>query len=337
MTERAAHISTFLNKIGWANADRTKVAGDASQRRYDRLQRSSGATAILMDAPPTAGEDVRPFIQIAAHLRSIGLSAPEILASDVSNGLLLIEDFGDALFAELITQDPSLEHSLYAAAADVLVQVQSGAKPTLAVCDGPWLVEMLDPLFEWYAPDVDQEDLARFNAVFAPIAYQVASQNGVMILRDYHAQNLLLLPDRTGTARVGLLDFQDAMLGHSAYDLVSILQDARRDVSTRIEREILTYFIDQTGQDETTFRSAYAVLGLQRNLRILGVFARLGLRDGKADYIDLIPRVWRYVTRNLQHPELAPLVDPLKSCLPAPTPAFLKKLKSQCPPPSFPH
>lgn len=336
MSDRSQDIETFLAESGWADTTRTKVAGDASQRRYDRLRRSTGATSILMDAPPMTGEDVRPFIQVAAHLRSVGLSAPEIFAHNIPKGLLLIEDFGDALFADLMARNPDLELSLYEAAADVLVQLQGGAKPVLAVCNGHWLIQMLDPLFEWYVPDPSQADLEDFWKLFTPMAHEVAARNDVVILRDYHAQNLILLPDRIGAARVGILDFQDAMLGHSAYDLVSILQDARRDVPTLLEEKVLSYFVAQTGQDDSTFRAAYALLGLQRNLRILGIFARLGLRDGKTDYIDLIPRVWGYVIRNLQHPDLTALADPLMTCLPTPNPEFLKKLKSQCPPQNSP-
>lgn len=332
MKDRQEQIEDFLKDAGWTDCTRTRVAGDASQRRYDRVRRENGSSAILMDAPPETGEDVRPFIQIAQHLQEIGLSAPEIFARDPQRGLLLIEDFGDALFAKLMTEDPVREEPLYRAAVDVLCVLQKHPHPDLPTCDETWLTNMLEPLFQWYASDISKKDIAQFKTLFLPLAREVAAHKPVMILRDYHAQNLLLLPDRSGPRSVGILDFQDAILGHPAYDLVSILQDARRDVSEEIEAEIIRYMIDQTKQDEEHFRTAYAVLGLQRNLRILGIFARLSQRDGKVIYVDFIPRVWGYVERNLRHPNLAPLAQHLRSMLPEPTPALLEKLKSQCPP-----
>ncbi|WP_235602451.1 aminoglycoside phosphotransferase family protein [Sulfitobacter geojensis] len=331
MMQRAGEIACFLENTRWANATRKPVAGDASARRYDRLTDQDGSTAILMDAPPDTGEDVRPFITIANHLRAIGLSAPEILHQDPRAGLLLIEDFGDALFADLIAHDPAQEIPLYRAAADVLIHLRSASNPDLPVCDAEWLVDMIAPLFEWYAQDVDAAAKAAFIAEFKSFADRAVIGGPVLILRDYHAQNLLLLPDRKGVKRVGLLDFQDALIGPAAYDLVSILQDARRAVSPEIEDEIIAYVLAATGDDPAIFQTSYAILGLQRNLRILGIFARLCLRDGKAQYVDIIPRVWGYVQRNLGHPDLAALSVVLTPLLPEPTPSFLEHLKRQCP------
>lgn len=329
--ERAVVIARFLETAGWCEAERKPIAGDASARRYDRLSKSGGTTAILMDAPPNTAEDVRPFVALADHLRSIGISAPAILHQDPDAGLLLIEDFGDALFADLISGNSDREVPLYRAAADVLLHLQSAPNPDLPVCDAAWLTEMIAPLFEWYAQDVDAADQAAFHAQFKPFAEQAVKGDQILILRDYHAQNLLLLPDRIGVQQVGVLDFQDALIGPAAYDLVSILQDARRDVSAEIEATIINYMLAQSGDDPATFQTTYATLGLQRNLRILGIFARLCLRDGKAHYVDMIPRVWGYVQRNLAHPDLAGLSAVLAPLLPKPTPSFLEHLKRQCP------
>ncbi len=329
MKNRVARIEQFIADCGWSTANRIRIAGDASNRKYDRLTKPDGSSAILMDAPPETGEDVRPFVSIADHLRTTGLSAPAIYHQDPVAGFLLIQDFGDALFADLMAEDPAEQIPLYCAAADVLIHLADVPPPSVPSCDANWLTEMTAPAFEWYAQDPVAQ--AEFSDLFHPFAQQAASGKQVLILRDYHVQNLLLLPDHTGIARVGLLDFQDAMRGHPAYDLVSILQDARRDVSPEIEAEIIEYTLAKTDMDKEAFRTAYAILGLQRNLRILGIFARLCLRDGKVHYVDFIPRVWGYILRNLRHPDLSRLTTHLMTTLPEPTPIFLEQLKNRCP------
>lgn len=334
--DRNQKITQFLTQIGWADAQRTRVAGDASNRTYDRLVRNGTEPAILMDAPSDTSGHLRPFIMLADHLRAHGLSTPQIYHKDEAAGLLLIEDFGDALFADLMAADAAQEGPLYRASADVLLHLRDVPPPDLSACDAQWLVKMLAPLFEWYIPEPNKAQLDKFTHVFLPLAEQVAATDKIIMLRDYHVLNLLLLTDREGVQRVGILDFQDAMLAHPAYDLVSILQDARRDVSPQMEQEIITYYLSQAQQDETGFLRDYALLGLQRNLRILGIFARLCLRDGKASYVDFMPRVWGYVLRNLTHPALAPLSEPLLAILAEPTPSLLEDFKRRCPPPSQP-
>lgn len=330
MSARSSLIERFLQEAGWAEARRDLLAGDASNRRYDRLRRPSGDSAILMDAPPEKGEDVRPFIEIAAHLRDCGLSAPEVYHADADQGFLLLEDLGDDLFARLMAADPARELPLYSAATEVLIALHQAPLPALPRCDADWLTEMTGPAFEHYAQAPEAQ--RPFARVFHPLAAALAETDPVVILRDYHAENLLWLPERAGVARVGLLDFQDALLGHPAYDLVSILQDARREVPRGIEQQMIALYLDRTGGDELSFRRAYALLGAQRNLRILGIFARLCLRDGKAHYVDLIPRVWGHLQHNLRHPALADVAQSLEGVLPRPTPEFLKQLKSKCAP-----
>lgn len=329
--DRQADITAFLDQCGWADARRLRVAGDASNRTYDRLTRTDGTSTILMDAPPNTGEDVRPFIAIADHLRSGGLSAPKIYHRDEAAGLLLIEDFGDALFADLMAQDPDQEIPLYQAAANVLLNLRDMPPPELTPCDADWLIDMLQPLFDWYAKGAEPDQIKAFKDGFRPLAIQAGTAPKITMLRDYHVQNLLLLPDRRGVRQVGILDFQDAMLAHPAYDLVSILQDARRDVSADVEQQIIGYYLSHSLIDADDFIACYAILGLQRNLRILGIFVRLCLHSGKAGYVDFIPRVWGYVMRNLAHPALSPLAPSLGAILPEPTPEFLEHLKRQCP------
>ncbi|WP_323781663.1 aminoglycoside phosphotransferase family protein [Thalassovita sp.] len=329
MSERTKLIEGFIAGSEWAGAKRSALAGDASNRRYERLQRG-GETAVLMDAPPEKGEDVRPFVSIAHYLTELGLSAPRIWAEDAEHGFLILEDLGDDLFARVIPDHPDLEVPLYQAATDVLIRLHEAEPPSNLTRYSPEVMADLSALaWTWYkGGDASSEQM--FRDVFAPILEHYAADHSVLIQRDYHAENLLWMPDRAGTARVGLLDFQDAMTGHRAYDLVSLLQDARRDVPPEIETAMIRRYVDEAALDPDAFQTAYAVLGAQRNLRIIGVFARLCLRDGKSHYIDLIPRVWNLMLRDLDHPVLAPVSSIVLNALPKPTPDYLQDLKQKC-------
>ncbi|WP_306131303.1 aminoglycoside phosphotransferase family protein [Roseivivax marinus] len=324
-------LEPFLSRAGWADARRTALAGDASARRYTRLMREDGARAILMVEP---GGSVARFDAVGAALRGMGLSAPEVWAVDTDAGLMLLEDLGDAVFAPLAEADPALEVTLYETAADVLSTLhRHGPLPELEQATPERLADMTDLAFDWYlvragaTPDPAAKASAR--AAFATVLAAHAPETGVTILRDYHAENLIWLPDREGAARAGLLDFQDAMAGHPAYDLVSLLQDARRDVGAAAADAAMTRFLDGSDHDPDRFAAAYAALGAQRNLRILGVFARLAATRAKPHYIDLIPRVWAHLQTNLAHPACAPLRAPL-AVLPDPTTALLSRLKAPC-------
>lgn len=333
MTKRDA--DGFLAKAGWGTARRAPLAGDASNRRYDRLTGGpGGAGAVLMDAPPTLGEDVRPFTSIARHLAGLGLSAPAILAEDADHGFLLLEDLGDDLFARICRQQPTAEPALYAAAVDLLAALHRAAPPKgLPAYDAPLMADLACLPFQWYLPALGRPaPEAAKGAVRAEIETLLArhAPPSVLILRDYHAENLIWLPARSGVARVGLLDFQDAMVGHPAYDLVSLLQDARRDVSPRLQARMAQRYIAATGTNPDAFSLAYALLGAQRNLRILGVFARLCLRDGKPGYLPLMPRVWGHLMRDLAHPALANLRAVVLRVLPEPTPALCQGIARRC-------
>ncbi|MDF1716573.1 MAG: phosphotransferase [Antarcticimicrobium sp.] len=332
MTDRTALADSFLATTDWSQATRAPLAGDASNRRYERLtDPATGQTAVLMDAPPDRGEDVRPFTAIAHYLRDQGLSAPQILAEDAETGFLLLEDLGDALFARVLAADPTPERQLYEAATQVLITLFDAPLPDLPSY-GPHLMAGLSGLaFSKYRMGIAGDDggaaFARFLPRFEDVLRQTTGGRQVVALRDYHAENLIWLPDRAGPARVGLLDFQDAMLGHPAYDLVSLLQDIRRDVPAGIEIAMTELYISATGLDDHAFRTAYAVLGAQRNLRILGVFARLATDYGKPHYLALIPAVWAHLRRDLDHPALAPVAELLLEALPAPTPEALDRLR----------
>jgi aminoglycoside/choline kinase family phosphotransferase len=335
MSSRDSQITAFLQQTGRGDWSRAALAGDASARRYERLTSPDGRSLVLMDAPPDTGEDIRPFVRIANILRAQGVSAPAIIAEDAENGFLLTEDLGEAQFYDVIAADPSQELPLYALATDLLVHLHQAPTPELEPLSPRAMAELSSLVITSYcgalhdaqndAPNADMQH--RFENQFEDILRQTVRGDMVFVHRDFHVQNLMWLPERDGLARVGVIDFQDARIGHPAYDLVSLLQDARRDVPAAIEMQMIERYIAATGVDDASFRSAYAVIGLQRNLRILGVFARLSLDFGKPQYLDLIPRVWRHVINGLEHPAVAPLADWLLTELPAPTADTLAKLR----------
>ena len=302
-----AEAPDFLDRHGWGGADIRPLAGDASFRRYFRVHRGAD-TAVLMDAPPEH-EDVGPFLSVAAHLLERGLSAPRPIAVDRARGLLLLEDFGDDRVGPVLARAPERERAVYAQAVDLLAElVRRPAPEDLPPYDEAAMEREVRLFTEWYAPalglDVDEDAYLRaWKAAWGGVLAEVA-RRPVLVLRDYHADNLMVLPG----GGLGLLDFQDALAGHGAYDLVSLLQDARRDVAPALEDEMVARFCDRAGvADRAAFRAHYEVLGAQRNTKILGIFTRLWRRDGKDHYLPLQPRVWSYLERNLAHPALAPV------------------------------
>ncbi len=314
-----AHRDTLINTFIPEGSKRTPLAGDASFRRYERITKN-GDSLVLMDAPP-AQEDCRPFVAIGKHLKGQGFSAPEILKADFENGLLLLEDLRDNTFNRVLSMDPKLEIALYRAAVDVLVALHRDKPPSslripdeknfkLGRYDQTVLFSELFLFPEWYLPEVTgkREDtrIAILRKIWPPLFEKVTPDNSVLTLRDYHADNLMWLPEREGIGKIGLLDFQDALLGHPAYDLVSLLQDARRPFKPKLEDAMVNYYLAQTGnQNEASFRAAYQILGAQRNTKIIGIFTRLWRRDGKAEYPAMIPHVWTLLEENLKHPALS--------------------------------
>jgi aminoglycoside/choline kinase family phosphotransferase len=320
-------VTDFLRRCGWQEAHQMPLAGDASSRRYTRLIRDA-ETAILMQDPEG---DVALFARLAEHLLALGLSAPAILGQDIAGGQLLLEDLGDGLIARLAA-DATQESALYKVATDALIALHRHPPPPgLPLATPERLAQMIDPAFQHYT--AAPQALDRAIAAFHPLLERHALPADVMVLRDYHAENILHLPDRTGPARAGLLDFQDALRGHRAYDLVSLIEDARRDVTAATRAACIAHYLSATGLPTEGFLTSLAVLGAQRNLRILGVFARLAATRGKPHYIDLIPRVWAHLQHDLTHPALAPVKAILLDALPAPTPTHLDRLKTACPTP----
>ena len=303
-----AHAPAFLAAHGWGDARILPLAGDASFRRYFRVV-DGDRQAVLMDAPPPH-EDPRPFIAVAEYLCELGLNAPTILARDLDRGLLLIEDFGDVRLRETVDAAPHAEADYYAGVTDLLVHLH--ARPAM---DGlpvhgldQWLDEVM--LFtDWYCQALEIEgDRDAFRAAWEQVLAPVESDGlpRVTVLRDFHAENIMLVGGKDGIAHYGLLDFQDALLGHPAYDLASELEDARRDVTPAVEAQMVDRYVAATGQGEA-FRNAYWALAAQRNTRILGVFVRLWKRDGKEGYRKFQPRMWGLLERDLQHPALVPV------------------------------
>ncbi|WP_354307779.1 aminoglycoside phosphotransferase family protein [Sphingomonas trueperi] len=303
----------FLASAGWAGADILPVAGDASFRRYFRVVEGD-RSAILMDAPPPH-EDPRPFLAVARWLTDHGFAAPAILHEDLTQGLVLLEDFGNIRLRETVDAEPARELGLYGAAVDLLVRLHGAPAGVEAPYDLAVYQREAGLFVEWYCPAVGLEvDAAGYrdawDAVLAPL---LDGHRPVTVLRDYHAENLMLIEGGEG---LGLLDFQDALAGHPAYDLVSLLQDARRDVPQATEATMLARYHDATGAGEA-FDIAYHVLGAQRNAKILGIFTRLWKRDGKPRYPALCPRVWAYLERDLAHPALKPVADWFAANVPA--------------------
>ncbi|WP_260484427.1 aminoglycoside phosphotransferase family protein [Sphingomicrobium flavum] len=309
----------FLTRAGWGGARIDPLAGDASFRRYFRVHHDTLGDAVLMDAPP-AHEDVRPFIAIAEHLEAANFRAPRILARDLDEGLLLLEDFGDDRVGPVLARDAARERAIYERAVDILVDLHRHPLPReIAPYSEEAKTHEVALFPDWYAKaaelgEIDDDGFFRAWQAAWPGLIARTEQAPVLVLRDYHADNLMILKD----GELGLLDFQDALAGHPAYDLVSLLQDARRDVSPELEREMLDRYMDKAGiEDRESFEADYQLLGAQRNVKILGIFTRLWKRDGKPHYLSLQPRVWGLVERNFTHPVNRPIRDWFDTHVPA--------------------
>jgi hypothetical protein len=348
ISDREALKAEFLRTSGFGRARREPLGGDASTRAYERLHAADGATFIFMDQPSSmetapcppgatpeerralgynalarlAAGRVDAFIATSGWLRDQGLSAPKILAADAPVGLAVLEDLGDDLFARLIEQGQD-EAPLYEAAIQALVRMHQATPPDVLTYDGaawPLLtydetaLETADRLFVEWLPKLkpglafDGEAGAEWEAIWTPIRARGAAGASVFCHRDYHAENLIWLPERQGGARAGLLDFQDAVKAHPAWDMSMLLHDARRDVSAEREAAALAIYFELSPHvDRARFLADYHALGALNVCRILGIFARLVTRDGKPRYAAFMPRLWGYLDRCLADPELAPL------------------------------
>ncbi len=311
MSPRERAAAQFLAKAGWGGAQIEPLSGDASFRRYFRVEDAVRA-AILMDAPP-GREDVRPFLRVGAALHGFGYSAPTVFAADPELGFLLLEDLGDDLYNRVLGRGAS-EADLYAAAIAVLRDLHGRGVPAeTPVFDAPRAMREVRLFIDWTLPalrggPVPDTAVATFEECWRAALAPLFVEPPVLTLFDYHAENLIWLPDRTGLRRVGLLDYQDAVAGPASYDVVSLLEDARRDVTPSVvEASLIQYCDGLSDAARERFRTSFALAGAQRNTRILGVFGRLFLRDGKNGYLKLMPRVWRHLENDLASPPLAPL------------------------------
>jgi len=322
--ERAQRIAAFLAAHGWDRAERRPLAGDASFRRYERLL-LDGRPMVLMDAPPPQ-ENVRPFMAIARLLADIGLAVPAIHAADEEAGLLLLEDFGDDTYTRLLARGEP-ERRLYELAVDLLIalhrSVTAEALRQVPPLDMARAMRDVGLLLDWYWPAIRGEPApaktrAEFEAAWSEALALWKSVPESLVLFDYHVDNLMLLRGRSGIDAIGLLDFQDAMRGPLPFDLVSLIDDARRDVPAALAHDLHRRYLAAFPElDTAAFEAAYAACGAERHTRILGTFTRLSRRDGKHGYLAFMPRVWRQLEARLAHPRLAPVAQWFQRYLPA--------------------
>jgi len=356
MTDRLSQISAFLLDVGWGDAERQPIQGDASTRSYERLA-LRGQKAVLMNAPKgaelpnepegasieqrkalgynalarLAGPNMESFATIASELSMRGFSAPNLIAADLELGLILLEDFGASVFAKVIEADLKAEQNLYESAVDVLAAIYRSSFPQIFShgkrqwrvrdYDEAALLAETDLCLDWYAKDFSREihgdKREEFYSLYAESFKLLNAHSSGLALRDFHAENLFWLPERDGVARVGLIDFQDALFVHPAYDLMSLITDIRRDVSTELKDYLMARFCDKAGlKYDDDFKAAYAVMSVQRGTKLLGFPVRADLKFGKPQYRALLPRVKRHLNEDLLHPALAPIRHWFKQNLP---------------------
>jgi hypothetical protein len=351
---RLQALRRFLEASGYAEARRLRMAGDASTRSYARLVRDDGVV-ILMNSPPRPdgpaiydgksysaavhlAEDVKPFVAVAGGLRERGFSAPAIHHADLDAGFLITEDFGSVGFVE--GDPPAPINARYEAATDLLAALHRETLPeilplapplnySIPVFDTDALLTEMGLMLDWYLPDrgVDPSDSMRadFIAMWRDLLRKPVSAPKTWVLRDFHSPNLIWLGERQSIAKVGIIDFQDTVLGPTGYDLASLLQDARLDVPEQLELALLTRYIkarraDDDNFDPAGFAELYAIMSAQRNTKLLGIFARLNRRDGKPQYLRHQPRIWTYLSRSLAHLALAPAREWYAANVPPPIP-----------------
>jgi len=302
---RESLITNFLTQNKITDYQIQKIAGDASFRHYFRVNfaQQSAKSFIIMDAPPEK-ENIQPFCKIADFLLTQNFAAPKIFARDQENGFLLLEDFGDISYRKAIEQGYD-EIDLYTTAVDLLVNLGQIQPPqNLEIYDSQLLLKEVMLFVDWYLPNVAKKiitpaQIDEFKNIWLDLFSQL-SEPKTLVLRDYHSENLMVIKGKEGIKKVGLLDFQDAVVGCAAYDLVSLLEDARRDVSKNTQQKMLQHYLEQSNCNPDQFLIDYQILSLQRNIKIIGIFSRLAFRDHKQNYLDLLPRVFGYIQPRLQ-------------------------------------
>jgi N-acetylmuramate 1-kinase len=335
---RARALQELLHKSGWADGVRRPMQGDASTRAYERLIKPAGDTAILMISPPRPdgppvrrgkpysaiarlAESIHAFVAMDRALRALGFSAPRIFGEDLDAGLLILEDLGNELVVsgegpipERYAEAMRLLARLHGARLPNVLPVSEGYDHVLPPYDMDALMIEVELLVDWYGPHIARQNFSgsvkgEFAHLWRDALAEIAAGPTTWTLRDYHSPNLIWLPGRSGLKRVGLIDFQDAVLGHPAYDVASLLQDARVTVPAELEIKLLSLYARERQAadadfDMRDFARAYAILGAQRATKVAGIFARLDMRDGKPHYLNHLPRVEAYLARNLNHPAL---------------------------------
>ena len=331
-SSRQALRDNFISNSRFAGASLQALPTDASLRRYFRIH-GADMPALLMDAPAPQ-EDIRPFVRVARHLSDLGLSAPELYEQDEVNGFLAVEDFGNDTYTRLLARGEP-ERPLYELAVDALVALHRHSRASKVGVPGYDMAAFIDEallLVDWYLPWLNdgftrsESSVGRFVQAWTDVFEALPPAQNTLVLRDFHVDNLIRLSSRKGAAACGLLDFQDALIGPSAYDLVSLLEDARRDVCSELSLDMLSRYcnaLDLVPDQVATFKSWYRVLGAQRHCKVLGIFVRLWRRDGKDTYLHHLPRVARLLRSHLDSDELAPLSDWLRNETP-----FLDSLTS---------
>lgn len=320
MVSRIDQINNFLKNNQIETKNLIPIKNDASFRKYFRVDKK-----ILMDADPHLGEDVGSFININHVLREFKLNVPEIFTIDKENGFLLLEDLGENIFSQILNSEN--EEQLYKQAIDVLVEIYK--KDLNKFSNFTFLekysVEKLQDesqlFIEWYLKkylkiNITDTDIKDFKDIINKIFNNLDTKFEKLVLRDYHVDNLILQKSKLGLKQVGILDFQDAVLGSSSYDLISIIEDVRRPISKDLKNILIKYFIDSTGYDPNQLEKELAFYSVQRNLKILGIFSRLNLRDNKSKYMGYNDNAWKYIESNLNNPTMSDLKVWLKKILP---------------------
>jgi hypothetical protein len=322
--DRSLLIDSFLRSVGWVGATRSMLAGDASFRRYERIKYKN-KTAILMDAPPPA-EDVRPFIKITKHLTSLGYSVPKVISQDIDAGFLLLEDLGDTTYTHALATGVD-EKRLYQSAVDVLInlhslEVSEAIPYGLETYDNKKLFAEATLFVDWHMAGILGNTVSNdvkndFLDIWYKLLSSIRIKHETLVLRDFHVDNLIWLPNRTGIRKCGLLDYQDAVRGFHAYDLMSLFEDARRDLKPGLASDLIDYYYEALPNfDRNEFNKIYVILSAQRHCKVIGIFSRLAIRDGKSGYLAHIPRCWDLLERACCKPELRILRDWLDIYIP---------------------
>lgn len=321
-------MQEFIMQSGFAEHTLNPIPGDASKRSYVRIT-TPKTSYIVMDSPP-ADEPIESYVKICNFLYAKGYSAPRIIAMDMETGFLLLEDLGDEIFTSVLSTASEMEETLYHAGVDLLAEwhtsphmLRGTASVNLPSYNINEYMREVALFADWFLPQISPENHSNlasdFLNIWRGLLLNAPYADCYFVHRDFHVNNLVWLNQRKDAAKIGLLDFQDAMWGDPSYDLVSLLEDARRDVAPELADAMLKRYIDITGQPEKLFKQRYAMMGAQRNLKIIGIFHRLNKRDGKPAYLAHLPRVWKYLENDLAHPSLSKLKKWMDSNIPPST------------------